>query len=60
MDICIKKISADRFTPLVVFKKLNAKALLESAVLDMTKNRYSMILVEEHYRIVLKTPEYIK
>jgi anthranilate synthase component 1 len=47
----IKTIAADRFTPLLVFKKLQAKGLLESAILEMGKSRYSIILVEEAFRI---------
>ncbi|MBF0478069.1 MAG: chorismate-binding protein [Candidatus Omnitrophica bacterium] len=51
--ITIKTIPADRFTPLVVFKKLAGKALLESAVLEIGKSRYSIILVEEAFRLIL-------
>ena len=53
MKIHIKTIPADRFTPLVVFKKLEAKVLLESSLLQMGKSRYSIILVDEAYRLVL-------
>ncbi len=51
--IYIQTISADRFTPLIVFKKLQAIALLESAVLEIGKSRYSLIEIEEAFRIVL-------
>ncbi|HSV43724.1 MAG TPA: chorismate-binding protein, partial [Candidatus Bathyarchaeia archaeon] len=52
-SILIETIAADRFTPLVAFKKLGAKALLESAVLEIGKSRYSIILVEEAFRLIL-------
>ncbi|MBF0484167.1 MAG: chorismate-binding protein [Candidatus Omnitrophica bacterium] len=51
--IVIKTVAAERFTPLVVFKKLNARALLESAVLAIGQSRYSIILVEEAFRLML-------
>ena len=52
-SISIETIAADRFTPLVAFKKLAAKALLESAVLEIGKSRYSILLVEEAFRLIL-------
>lgn len=60
LPIHIKTIAADRFTPLVVFKKLEAKALLESAVLEIGKSRYSIILVEEAFRLVLDSRGVVK
>lgn len=53
LPIYIETLAADRFTPLVVFKKLQAKALLESAVLEIGKSRYSIILAEEAFRLIL-------
>jgi len=53
LPIYIDKLAADRFTPLVAFKKLRAKALLESAVLEIGKSRYSILLVEEAFRLIL-------
>lgn len=50
-NIYIKTISADRFTPYVVFKKMNGIALLESALLEQGKSRYSLILLEEAFRL---------
>ncbi|MFP4472552.1 MAG: anthranilate synthase component I family protein [Candidatus Omnitrophota bacterium] len=52
-SISVKTVPADRFTPLVIFKKLGGKALLESAVLEIGKSRYSIILVEEAFRVLL-------
>ncbi len=60
LPVHIKTIAADRFTPLVVFKKLSAKALLESAVLQIGKSRYSIILVDEAFRLVLDNRGVVK
>ena len=49
----IKTIPADRFTPVVVFRKLNGKVLLESATLEIGKSRYSIILLKEAFKVVL-------
>ena len=48
-----KKLRADRITPQVAFLKLSACALLESAVLDIGKSRYSILMVSESSRISL-------
>jgi anthranilate synthase component I len=48
-----KKLRADRITPQVAFLKLSACALLESAVLDIGKSRYSIIMVAESFRLLL-------
>ena len=53
MQCVYKTISADRLTPTVVFKKLGGIALLESAVLEMGKSRYSFIVVESHASLSL-------
>jgi anthranilate synthase component 1 len=51
---CIyKTISADRVTPVVVCKKLNGLALLESAALDLGAGRYSFIVLAAETRIAL-------
>ncbi|MEW5895948.1 MAG: chorismate-binding protein [Candidatus Omnitrophota bacterium] len=60
LPVYIETIPADRFTPVVVFKKLNGKALLESAVLEIGKSRYSIILVEEAFRLVLNNRGVLK
>lgn len=48
-----KTLRADRITPQVAFLKLSALALLESAVLDIGKSRYSILMVTESSRLVL-------
>ncbi|GBR77375.1 anthranilate synthases component I [Candidatus Termititenax dinenymphae] len=47
-----KTISADRFTPVIVFKKLRGLALLESAVLEGA-NRYSFIVLSAESQLSL-------
>jgi anthranilate synthase component I len=52
-ELQYKKLRADRITPQVAFLKLSACALLESAVLDIGKSRYSILMVSESSRILL-------
>ncbi len=52
-ELHYKKLRADRITPQVAFLKLSACALLESAVLDIGKSRYSIIMISESSRIFL-------
>lgn len=49
-----RRLRADRITPQVAFLKLEALALLESAVLDIGKSRYSIIIVKAEERLVLR------
>jgi anthranilate synthase component 1 len=52
MQCIYKTINADSYTPIIVFKKLQGIALLESAVLEGT-NRYSFILLEANSKLSL-------
>ena len=52
MQCIYKTINADSYTPVIVFKKLQGVALLESAVLEGT-NRYSFILLETNSKLSL-------
>lgn len=45
-------IPGDRFTPFSLAKKLGAKAILESASFTHGKDRYSIILLDEAFRII--------
>ncbi len=45
-------IPGDRFTPLSLAKKLGARAVLESASFVHGKDRYSIILLDEAFRII--------
>ncbi len=47
-------LRADHMTPQVAFLKLQAAALLESAVLDIGKSRYSFLVLEQQYTLCLK------
>ena len=50
-DGIIKVISGERFTPFALAEKLNAKAFLESSSLEKGRERYSLLLIEEAFRI---------
>lgn len=45
-------LSADRFTPFSLAKKFQAKAILESANFSSGKDRYSMIMLDEAFRVI--------
>lgn len=50
-DSIILSMPGDRFTPFTLAKKLNARAILESASFSQGKARYSLILVDEAFRL---------
>lgn len=50
-DGIVKVIPGDRFTPLSLAEKLNAKVILESSSLEKGRERYSLLLIEEAFRI---------
>ncbi|MEE0886567.1 MAG: chorismate-binding protein [Treponema sp.] len=45
-------LPGDRFTPFSLAKKFNAKAVLESANFSSGKDRYSMIMLDEAFRVI--------
>lgn len=45
-------LPADRFTPYGLAKKFGAKAILESANFSTGKDRYSMIMLDEAFRVI--------
>ncbi len=45
-------LPADRFTPFGLAKKFGAKAILESANFSTGKDRYSMIMLDEAFRVI--------
>lgn len=47
----IKVLSGERFTPYALARKLNARAVLESATFDGGRARYSMLMVREAFRV---------
>lgn len=47
----IRVLSAERFTPFALARKLNAVAVLESATFDGGRARYSLLLVREAFRV---------
>ena len=50
-DGIIKVISGERFTPFALAEKLQAKVILESASLAKGRERYSLLLIEEAFRV---------
>jgi anthranilate synthase component I len=50
-DGIIRVVSGERFTPYSLAKKLNAKAILESSSFQKGKERYSILLVREAFRL---------
>ena len=56
MEYRIKEIRGEGFTPFALAKKLNAPVILESTSLDQGKARYSILLVEEAFRVVQEGP----
>ena len=45
-------LPGDRFTPFSLAKKFGAKAILESANFSSGKDRYSMIMLDEAFRVI--------
>lgn len=54
-DMVMKSLSGERFTPFSLANKLGALAILESASFTHGKDRYSILLVQEAFRIVQET-----
>ncbi|RAX54999.1 anthranilate synthase component I [Helicobacter sp. 16-1353] len=50
-DAIYEKLSSDRYTPFSLAFKLGAKAILESASFSHGKERYSILMVEEAFKI---------
>ncbi|MGL1894596.1 MAG: chorismate-binding protein [Spirochaetaceae bacterium] len=53
-DGIIKVISGERFTPFALAEKLQAKVILESSSLAKGRERYSLLLIEEAFRVSQK------
>ncbi len=49
--VLVRTINGERFTPLSLAKKLEARALLESASFERGRQRYSFLLLREAFRI---------
>ncbi|MGA2615806.1 MAG: anthranilate synthase component I [Spirochaetia bacterium] len=56
--VLIRVINGERFTPLSLAKKLEARVLLESASFHRGKERYSFLLVREAFRVFQKGDEF--
>ena len=51
-DIIYVSMSSERYTPFSLAKKIGAKAILESASFNKGRERYSIIMAEEAFKIV--------
>ncbi len=50
-DTITRTLSGERFTPFALARKLNARVLLESATFRNGRERYSLIMVDEAFRV---------
>ena len=50
-DGIIKVVAGERFTPYTLARKLGARAILESSSFQKGKERYSILLVDEAFRV---------
>ena len=53
-DGIIKVVAGERFTPFTLARKLDARVILESSSFQKGKERYSLLLVKEAFRVVQK------
>lgn len=51
-SLLIRTVTGERFTPYSLAKKLDARAILESASFDQGKSRYSILLIKEAFKVV--------
>jgi anthranilate synthase component 1 len=51
-DMVTKSLPGERFTPFSLANKLNTKAILESASFTHGKDRYSILLLDEAFRVI--------
>jgi anthranilate synthase component 1 len=56
--VLMRVINGERFTPLSLAKKLEARALLESASFHRGKERYSFLLIREAFRVFQNGEEF--
>jgi anthranilate synthase component 1 len=56
-DELVMSLPGERFTPFTLAKKLKARAILESASFKQGRARYSLILVDEAFRVVQEGDE---
>ena len=53
-DGIIKVVAGERFTPFTLARKLNAQVILESSSFQKGKERYSILMIKEAFRIIQK------
>ena len=57
-SIKIKRINADRLTPIKILSQMKIKVLLESADIESGKSRYSIMIVKNAFTIYKKKGDY--
>lgn len=57
-DILIRRISADRLTPIKILSQMKVIALLESAYIKTGKSRYSIMVLKNAFTIYKKNNKY--
>ena len=50
-DGVLKAVHGERFTPFALARKLNARVILESSSFQRGRERYSILLVREAFRV---------
>jgi anthranilate synthase component I len=55
--VVIKAVSGDKYTPYSLAKKLGAKVLLESSSFEKGKERFSILMIEEAFRLEQRESE---
>ncbi len=58
-SVSILSIPGERFTPFSLAKKLGARAVLESASFKKGKERYSILLLDEAFRIIQEADQVV-
>ena len=53
-DGIIKVVAGERFTPLTLARKLDAQVILESSSFQKGRERYSILMVKEAFRVLQK------
>lgn len=51
-DGILRVIAGERFTPFTLARKLNARVILESSSFQKGKERYSILMIDEAFRII--------
>ncbi|MDR1520182.1 MAG: chorismate-binding protein [Planctomycetota bacterium] len=56
-DGVIRMLPGERFTPFALARKLNARILFESSSFERGRSRYSLLVLDEAFRLIQRGPE---